>query len=40
MFRIVEMLTIECLEIMDVSARNGKIELPMIVEALEMTVGD
>jgi hypothetical protein len=31
---------IESLEIMDVSARNGKLELPMIVEALEMAVGD
>jgi hypothetical protein len=31
---------IECLEIMDMSARNGKLELPMIVEALEMAVGD
>jgi hypothetical protein len=31
---------IESLEIMDVSARNGKLELPMIVEALEMVVGD
>jgi hypothetical protein len=31
---------IESLEIMDMSARNGKLELPMIVEALEMAVGD
>jgi hypothetical protein len=31
---------IESLEIMDVSARNGKLELPMIVEALEMAGTD
>ena len=31
---------IECLEIMDVSARDGKLELPMIVEVLEMAGTD
>jgi hypothetical protein len=31
---------IESLEIMDMSARNGKLELPMIVEVLEIAVGD
>ena len=31
---------IECLEIMDVSARDGKLESPMIVEALELVGTD
>jgi hypothetical protein len=31
---------IESLEIMDMSARNGKLELPKIVEAFEMAIGD
>jgi hypothetical protein len=31
---------IESLEIMDVSARQGKLELPMIVEPLEMAAAD
>ncbi len=31
---------IECLEIMDLSARQGKLELPMIVEPLEMAAAD
>lgn len=31
---------IESLEIMDVSARAGKLELPMIVEGLEMAAAD
>ncbi len=31
---------IESLEIMDLSARQGKLELPMIVEPLEMAAAD